>query len=397
LSSGSACARTFDDLMASLDRDGFIGDFWGRKFGHFRGSSDRFDQLFGWAELECILQTRAIDVSRLKLFRSGKAVDAERYIHLSHGQARLKPASLVNCLGEGASLILDSVHDHAPAVRELALSCERAFSAITVVNAYAAWRSAHGFDLHWDQQDTFVLQIAGRKHWQIFEPTRLHPLGGESQRPPKPTAPPVWNQVLEEGDCLYLPRGWWHVAKPLDEPSLHLTVTLMPPAGPDLLSWFAEKLQQHAFVRANLPTVASAADRVAYVRRMRDLISQEWSDSVLEEFLSAWQAEVPPQAELGLPDSPYRSVRAIEPETKIRLAGDRLLSIFERPNGVVSFQANGARWECPTSFSAALRRLTDSSGVEMRELCNELPDRADRTRFLALLATLQMAGAIWLD
>ena len=45
-----------------------------------------------------------------------------------------------------------------------------------------------------------------------------------SSRPlDKPDAP-LWEGMLEDGDLLYIPRGWWHVATPLDEPTLHLTV-----------------------------------------------------------------------------------------------------------------------------------------------------------------------------
>ena len=56
--------------------------------------------------------------------------------------------------------------------------------------------------------------------------------------------PDIHVLLLEAGDLLYIPRGWWHVAMPLDEPTLHLTVGVNNLTGADFLRWFADRLRR---------------------------------------------------------------------------------------------------------------------------------------------------------
>jgi len=52
---------------------------------------------------------------------------------------------------------------------------------------YAGWRTNNGFDLHFDDHDTMILQVFGRKRWQVFNPTRLHPFKKDAEEAVKPT------------------------------------------------------------------------------------------------------------------------------------------------------------------------------------------------------------------
>ena len=153
--------------------------------------------------------------------------------------ARVRAANLTGALRDGATLVLDAVDElHAP-ITQLAESLESVFRVRIQVNAYAGWRTSHGFDLHWDDHDVFILQIAGRKNWKIYGMTRKYPLTRDVEPATRKPDTPLWEGMLEDGGLLYIPRGWWHVATPLDEPTLHLTVSgLNNPNGADLLSWF---------------------------------------------------------------------------------------------------------------------------------------------------------------
>ena len=131
----------------------------------------------------------------------------------------------------------------------------------TFTNLYAGWHSQKAFDMHWDPQEAIVLQLSGKKRWKVYRPTRLHPLKNDVELPHQPAGEPVWEGLMADGDLLYIPRGWWHVAFPLNEPSLHLTVSLTPPTGMDYLGWAVSKLRRHAQARASLPPAAGETAR----------------------------------------------------------------------------------------------------------------------------------------
>jgi hypothetical protein len=80
----------------------------------------------------------------------------------------------------------------------------------------------------------------------------------------------LWEGTLEDGDLLYIPRGWWHVALPLAEPTLHLTVGIHNRTGLDLLRWLAERMRASETFRRDLPRMSSAQVRAEHAARMRD-------------------------------------------------------------------------------------------------------------------------------
>jgi ribosomal protein L16 Arg81 hydroxylase len=47
--------------------------------------------------------------------------------------------------------------------------------------------------------------------------------------------------LLETGDLLYIPRGWWHETTPLDQPSFHLSVGLFVPTLFDYVMWVCSR------------------------------------------------------------------------------------------------------------------------------------------------------------
>ena len=82
------------------------------------------------------------------------------------------------------------------------------------VNAYVTPAQNTGFSDHYDVHDVFVLQVAGEKRWRIREPVHPSPLRDQPwtdrrtrgrRRPPR--RPPLLEETLRPGDCLYLPAA----------------------------------------------------------------------------------------------------------------------------------------------------------------------------------------------
>ena len=279
-------------LLTPYDTGSFLRTCWGQQYLHVPGTRGKFSELLPWPSLNQILEQHRLDTPRVRLTREGKQVPAESFLSYQSNRrrpnqpiARVRAADLTRELREGATLVLDAVDElHAP-ITALAESLERVFRVRIQVNAYAGWRTSHGFDLHWDDHDVFILQIAGRKQWKVYGMTRKYPLARDVEPATDKPDKPLWEGMLEAGDLLYIPRGWWHVATPLNEPTLHLTVGVNNPNGADLLAWFVDRLKTSEDVRRDLPQFAGAEEQGALLDRLRDLLIQEWRPGLMDEYL----------------------------------------------------------------------------------------------------------------
>jgi ribosomal protein L16 Arg81 hydroxylase len=388
----------FDDVVAPLTRDQFFTEYWNKSFLVAKGEAGRFTDLLGWQELNAILEEHRLGPPRLRLTQEGRAIEPYRYMSPGAGGApELNPGKLAACLSSGATLVLDCVEELAPKVRKLATSFREVLHAGNYVNLYASWHTQNGLELHWDSQEIVVLQLAGRKRWQVYEPTRLDPLPDDIEPPSKPTSPPIWDAVLEDGDMLYIPRGWWHVAFPLGEPSLHLTVATTPPHGMDLLQSVIGRLRRHAAVRADLPRLEDVRGQKAYLKALRPLIAEALSDEAIAQFRHEWEGDLRPLRHIRLPEMPYVQNEPLNDTHRIRLAAAHHLH-FERNGANMEFKAHGVVWGgLPPNLVPALEMLNDQDAVSLAALCGLLDGEKAKANLRQTLAVLARGGVVLVE
>lgn len=389
----------FDRVISPLSRDSFLSEFWDKSFLRLVGHKGKFESLLSWEELNVIIKRHRLQPSQLKLVRDGKRVDSDFfYTAAKKRKPRLNAAALINYLSEGATLLLDNIDELAPAVGYLTQAFEEVLRSRVLANLYASWRTQKGFDLHWDDQDTVILQLSGRKHWKVYRPTRLHPLKEDAEATPLPTGEPAWEGILEDGDAIYLPRGWWHVAFPLDEPSLHLTVTVIPADGTDFLLWLVERLKSFSEVRMNVPHLANDTHRKQYVSKLRQLLNDSCDANALQTFIAEWEANFPLPPCIRLPFSPEESRSPITMETRLRLTSSRRLVFIGAPvDGTKYFIAGGIRGDCSTDLVPALAELRGTASCSVEELCAHLPDQRATSKLIIVLTALTMRGVLQID
>mmetsp|Transcript_24214 Transcript_24214/g.57140 ORF Transcript_24214/g.57140 Transcript_24214/m.57140 type:complete len:632 (-) Transcript_24214:1011-2906(-) len=134
---------------------------------------------------------------------------------------------------KGCTIRLLCPHKYNDAVQSLLSTLEHEFHCMVGANAYLTPpRSSQGFAPHYDDIDAFCLQLEGSKRWKVYEPTVELPRTSSEDFTPEDLEgiEPVLDVTLEEGDLLYMPRGWIHQActlKDNNQHSLHLTVSAM--------------------------------------------------------------------------------------------------------------------------------------------------------------------------
>jgi hypothetical protein len=365
-------------LLTPVEPDGFLRTCWGQNFLHVPGVAGKFSELLPWPALNQILEQHRLDTPRIRLTREGKPVPADSFLAYQTNRrrpnqpiARLRAAELTRELRDGATLVLDAVDELHPPITFLCESLERLFRVRIQVNAYAGWRTSHGFDLHWDDHDVFILQVAGRKQWKVYGMTRKYPLARDVEPTVEKPSAPLWEGMLADGDLLYIPRGWWHVATPLNEPTLHLTVGVNNPTGADLLSWFVDKLRANEDVRRDLPLFGELDTQRALLDRFRELFSKQLTSDVMQRYLADLDAKSQPRTRVNLPWSATAEVLpGDESAVRVRWATARRPHI-EHAGAELHVIANGRRWRFAPSAGPMLEKLSGGDTYEVRELSDD--------------------------
>src|SRR5262249_43111086 len=132
---GECHTSVFDELIAPINRESFLASFWCKSFLRLTGQKGRFKQFLSWGDLNSILEQHSLAPPRLRLFRDGKPIDSSLFVFVrSKRRAQLNAAGLMNCLAEGATLILDHVDELAPSVGRLAEDVQGVLRSPTNVN-----------------------------------------------------------------------------------------------------------------------------------------------------------------------------------------------------------------------------------------------------------------------
>lgn len=301
------------DLFRLLSPEGprsFHTRHLGKRFLHSPGHRSELADLFRWEDLNRILATERLDPQRLKIVRAGRVTPfpliAERTPQLipNGSPRRLLGPEVVEQLDAGATLVMDAVEElHLP-LRAFVQRIEQELRCLVQVNVYVSAGVTEGLALHWDDHDVFALQVAGRKRWRVVGPTLDQPVR-DTAPPPRPSdhAPAVFDDVLEEGDILYVPRGWWHAVRAVGEPTIHLAVSARIPQALDLVhATLGRAAGTDQRLRDDIPTWATAEDRDEWLRQLATALQHALSPRRLAEVpLWADRPPVPARPSFALP------------------------------------------------------------------------------------------------
>ncbi|MEO6393213.1 MAG: cupin domain-containing protein [Pyrinomonadaceae bacterium] len=387
------------EILAPCGSAEFLRSTFGRTLLVVPGQPGKFSALLPWDSLNLILRQHRLDSPRLRLFLEGKQVPVSAYLrHAPSKRAgqgpipRLQARELTDKLREGATLILDAADELYEPLTRLAESLERTFGEHIQVNAYAGWQSSPGFDLHWDDHDVLILQLYGQKKWEVRGPTRLYPLGRDAERNTERPERAVWEGILSDGHLLYIPRGWWHGALPLIEPTLHLTVGIHNRTGVDLLGWLQDEMRSSELFRQDLPRFNSAEQRKEHGARMRSELISRFDDRLIEEYFESRDARVQPRAVLGLPFTPTSDLLPPSDDFRVRMASPRSLKFVDEADTAFSFTAASRVWRFAAPARPLFELLNSGESLAFNDLADRVGQQLDRSTLRGLLQELIKEG-----
>jgi bifunctional lysine-specific demethylase and histidyl-hydroxylase NO66 len=274
----------------------FVAERWGRA-PLYRPGADAggFGDLFSLADVDHILSSTTPRWPAFRLVRDGRQLDRRSYTRSGRvgGQPvddLADPRRVYELFHGGATIVLQSLHRFWPPLVRLGRDLELALTHPVQVNAYITPPASRGLGVHHDEHDVFVLQVHGRKRWDVHDPD-----GRPEDR--------LIVAELAPGDCLYIPQRFPHAARTAETASVHLTVGVVPTTWGDVARRAVTSAVEGALSGEPLPAgyaadpatlTAGVAEQLAEVRRRLDKLDPATiAEAAADRF---WSSQPPPLA-----------------------------------------------------------------------------------------------------
>jgi hypothetical protein len=262
------------------------------------------ESLITWDGVGDLLLGQRLGPPHLRVVETaGRPVNPAHYMDNKSSPRRksvpiVDSGKLKSILEGGATLVVDSVDEMLPAVTEAACELSDVVFEPVQTHVYATCGDAPAFAPHWDVLDVLAVQVEGEKHWDVYGPGTPSPLDAETDADNVRPAEPEWSGVLQPGDALYLPRGWWHGVHGTGGTSLHLSFGFQRRTGMTYVGWLITLLRREPAFRVDLPREHSELVRHESVLAGR--LTELMRDHPLEEYLAEHAKTLAPPAPFRL-------------------------------------------------------------------------------------------------
>jgi lysine-specific demethylase/histidyl-hydroxylase NO66 len=315
--------------------------------------------------------------------REGKPIEASRYTRSRTIGGKPvtgvgDPGRIYDEFHNGATIVLQSLQRTWPPLGAFCRSLELELTHPVQANAYLTPPGERGLGVHHDTHDVFVLHLAGRKRWRVYEPVTDKPLADQTWSADEATTPLLLDVELSPGDVLYMPRGFPHAAWSQDEIAAHLTIGLLTFGVQDVLQELVRRTADNVTFRRSLrPRFADhpafAHDVAEVVDDLRAWLTTVDAAGVAEAVVRRFWSTRPPLLSgqlhqlARLDDVGDASIVRRRPGTVCRMSaeGERLVALL-----------GDRRLDMPAELGPVLARLISGQAVKLADLDDEIDEKS---------------------
>jgi ribosomal protein L16 Arg81 hydroxylase len=164
-------------------------------------------------------------------------------------------------VAEGYTLLVKHAEQHDERLAELARGFASDLAGEVNIHMYCTPAEQYGFAWHYDAEEVFIVQTTGRKEYSLRKNT-VNPWPLEETLPTdmryEREIMPLMKCMLNAGDWLYIPSGYWHMAS-ASETAISLAIGIAPRTGVDLFDQIRAQVTDSLLWRQRLPVLGRAA------------------------------------------------------------------------------------------------------------------------------------------
>ncbi len=236
-------------LLGDLSLAQFVADYYLRLPYSAAGLARPLCELGSWESLTAIIAQDRADVLVCR--------QNEQYA----GPAPRSAEDSRRLIDEGYTLLVRHAERHDERLARLAAEFAADFAAPVNIHVYCTPPGQFGFGWHYDAEEVFIVQTAGRKEYSLRKNT-VNPWPIEETLPAnmhyEREIMPLVRCELAAGDWLYIPSGYWHRGTSR-ELALSLAIGVQPRTGIDALDLLKLNVLDSLHWRQRLPVAGWAA------------------------------------------------------------------------------------------------------------------------------------------
>lgn len=388
------------DLLGDVNHEQFFGTYWEqRPLVLHRGQPGYYASILTLDDIDRLLFSQEQRYPAVRLAKVGSKFSPSSFSEdISWGGSSftgvIQPDRLLAEYRDGATIIVDALHRTWKPLTLLCKQLEVELNHPTQVNIYLTPANAQGFGQHYDTHDAFILQIAGRKHWRIYESPLHLPLSSQPWDPDKYAIGELIEEVdLEPGDLIYLPRGFVHEAMTSDTQSLHVTLGISAYTWMDVFAEALDRCRSDERFRDSLPVGFGGPNGVAGMQgRFEELASALAGVATAEDLLRRLDDRFVDSRRPLLEGQIAASERLdrLTAESVVHRP-DHIAFRMEQHDEVVSLRFNGKQLSFPALVEPSLRFIAERNELRI----GSLPDELDDDSKLVLVRRLAREGFLW--
>jgi ribosomal protein L16 Arg81 hydroxylase len=364
-----------DQLLQPLLPERFFSEYWEKKHLFLqRRDPDYFQGLMTLHDLETLISTSDMRYPALQLAKGGSYLAPEIYTrNVKHGSESFMGVPDLQVVSEhyrqGATVALPAIHRTWEPLGLLCDDLQAQLDHAAHANVYITPGNAAGFTPHYDTHEVFVLQIAGRKRWFLYDPPIELPHRSQVFNPQGYTAPPPMAQLdLSAGDLLYLPRGYVHSTTTSESYSAHITIGISVYTWADLAKEYLQAGIDSPQLRGALPPGFASRSELKPLLREKMIAAMDKirTGADTEKLIDAFTRRVR-ASRTKRPESFRADTFVIDSQSRLQAPAPSEYKITQESTKIV-LEFEGRRHIFPTEALAALRAIAERPSFRTAEL-----------------------------
>lgn len=378
----SSSPKNFSHLIDPVSVDTFKKVHWRKKHLHLeRDEPKHYDNILQQTDVEDLLNSENLSPELIRVFKGdvwknamdfsvNKAFELSSALIADNGK-------LKECFADGYSIEFNLMEYLIPRSSSFINALLKEVRIPAVAKLFITPPNAQGIRTHFDDEENFILQIAGTKQWTLYPPLYESPI--KSMRHllgPEHLGEALETVHLKAGDLLYVPAGVIHDVKTREDVSIHITIGFTAFRWFDLIRNFAMSASQNLDFRNHIPDELLNAPELKgyetnFKKQLKDLVDKIDVKELLKSQHGLFDKSLPQKhADFFLPT---KRINSISLGTTL-LRDHAVVVTTQSTKGQFVIETDEKRMVFPAPLKNTLAEILKKEQFQLDELSTALPE-----------------------